>query len=115
MAPTWLPINEPERIGDHLETLDAPIAWIGLHLFESLCGPGHRGMILQVTLHIKHILLRGAPSSNGQAEGPAKPARSSLLLGSSPGEDATRSYVPLLPPSGQQHLGLENKTLAEKV
>ncbi len=70
MATAWLPINKPECIGNRLETLDAPIARIGLHLFESLCGPRHRDMILQVTLHIKDIMLRIVLSSNAKAHLP---------------------------------------------
>lgn len=53
MATGWLPIDKPECIGNRLETLDAPIVRIGLHTFESLCGPCHRSMILQMTLPIK--------------------------------------------------------------
>lgn len=51
VAATGLTMDYSERVSDRFEALDSPIAWIGLHLIENLRGPGHNGMILQVTLY----------------------------------------------------------------
>lgn len=46
-----LTMGKPKRVRDRFETLDSPIARIGLHLLENLGGRGHNKMILQVTLY----------------------------------------------------------------
>ena len=59
-------MDETERLGDRFETLDSPIARIGLHSLEDLGRSRHDGMILLVTLFCNPKNGQRSPSSNNK-------------------------------------------------
>ena len=70
MTAARLPKDESACLGDRLESLDSPIARIGLHLLEDLGRAAHNTMILQVTL-LCNVKFGGKdPSFDGAAAEP---------------------------------------------